>query len=74
MELSLPEKVSIINEHLKSVANNIYNINMLIIQESAVAPINQEVVDALNVQLENAFLKKEALEAELERVNNESGE
>ncbi len=74
MELSLPEKISIINEHLKSVANNIYNINMLIIQESAVAPINQEVVDALNVQLENAFLKKEALEAELERVNNESGE
>lgn len=74
MELSLPEKVSIINEHLKSVANNIYNINMLIIQESAVAPINQEVVDALNVQLENAFLKKQALEAELERVNNESGE
>lgn len=74
MELSVPEKVSIINEHLKSVANNIYNINMLIIQESAVAPINQEVVDALNVQLENAFLKKEALEAELERVNNESGE
>jgi len=74
MELSLPEKVSIINEHLKSVANNIYNINMLIIQESAVALINQEVVDALNVQLENAFLKKQALEAELERVNNESGE
>ncbi len=47
---------------------------MLIIQESAITPINQEVVDALNIQLENAFLKKEALQAELEKVNNESGE
>jgi hypothetical protein len=74
MELSVPEKNAIINEHLKSVVNNIYNINMLIIQESAITPINQEVVDALNIQLENAFLKKEALQAELEKVNNESGE
>jgi hypothetical protein len=72
MELGKQEKIGIINEHLKSVVNNIFNINMLIIQESAVTPINQDAVDALELQLENAFLKKQALQSELEKVKNES--
>jgi len=72
MELGKQEKINIINEHLKNVVNNIFNINMLIIQESAVTPINQDAVDALELQLENAFLKKQALQSELEKVKNES--
>jgi hypothetical protein len=47
---------------------------MLIIQESAVTPINQDSVDALELQLENAFAKKQALQSELEKVTNEPGE
>lgn len=74
MELSKEEKIEIINIHLKSVVENIFNINMLIIQESAVEPINQESLNALEKQLENLFLKQQALKDELERVTNESGE
>jgi pimeloyl-CoA synthetase len=74
MELIKEEKIEIINVHLKSVVENIFNINMLIIQESAVSPINQESLDALEKQLENLFLKQEALKNELEKVNNESGQ
>jgi hypothetical protein len=74
MDLEKQEKIDIINVHLKSIVNNIFNINMLIIQESAVTPINQDSVDALELQLENAFAKKQALQSELERVTNEPGE
>lgn len=74
MELSKQEKIEIINVHLKSVVENIFNINMLIIQESAVDPINQESLNALEKQLDNVFLKQQALKDELERVSNESGE
>lgn len=74
MDLEKQEKIDIINVHLKSVVNNIFNINMLIIQESAVSPINQDAVDALELQLENAFAKKQALQIELEKVINEPGE
>ena len=62
MDLEKQEKIDIINVHLKSIVNNIFNINMLIIQESAVTPINQDSVDALELQLENAFAKKQALQ------------
>ena len=74
MDLEKQEKIDIINTHLKSIVNNIFNINMLIIQESAVTPINQDSVDALELQLENAFAKKQALQSELEKVTNEPGE
>jgi hypothetical protein len=74
MELNKEEKIELINTHLKNIANNIFNLNMLIIQESAVSPINQESLSALNLQLENAFAKKEALKDELEKVKNESGQ
>jgi hypothetical protein len=74
MDLEKQEKIDIINVHLKSIVNNIFNINMLIIQESAVTPINQDSVDALELQLENAFAKKQALQSELEKVTNEPGE
>jgi len=74
MELEKQEKIDIINIHIKNVVNNIFNLNMLVIQESAVTPINQDAVDALELQLENAFAKKEALQNELEKVINEPGE
>jgi hypothetical protein len=74
MDLEKQEKIDIINVHLKSIVNNIFNINILIIQESAVTPINQDSVDALELQLENAFAKKQALQSELEKVTNEPGE
>ena len=74
MELNKEEKIELINTHLKNIANNIFNLNMLIIQESAVEPINQDSLSALNLELENAFAKKQVLKDELERVINESGE
>lgn len=74
MELEKQEKIDIINIHIKNVVNNIFNLNMLVIQESAVTPINQDAVDALELQLENAFAKRQALQNELEKVINEPGE
>lgn len=74
MELDNQEKIELINVHLKNISNNIFNLNMLIIQESAVDPINQDAVSALEKELENAFAKKQALQIELQKVINESGQ
>ena len=73
-ELSKQEKLVLIDEHIKNVETNIFNLNLLVIQESALDPINQEQISALEARLQNAFLKKDALIAEKEKVNSESAE
>lgn len=74
MELTKQEKINIVNEHLKNVVISIYNINMLIIQESAIEPINTDSLSALELRLSNAFLIKKSLQDELTSLNNQAGQ
>ena len=73
MELTKQEKINIVNEHLKNAVISIYNINMLIIQESAIEPINTDSLSALELRLSNAFLIKKSLQDELTNLNNQVG-
>jgi hypothetical protein len=73
MELTKQEKINIVNEHLKNAVISIYNINMLIIQESAIEPINTDSLSALELRLSNAFLIKKSLQDELTSLNNQVG-
>ncbi len=73
MELTKQEKINIVNEHLKNAIISIYNINMLIIQESAIEPINTDSLSALELRLSNAFLIKKSLQDELTSLNNQVG-
>lgn len=61
IELTNQEKLAIINQHIKSIVTNIYNLNVAIISESSLAQPNQENLDNLNDELQKANTKKQAL-------------
>ena len=65
MELTNEEKINIVTQHIKSVASNIYNLQISLISENAVEPINQDNVQSLNSQMAAETSKMEALESEL---------
>lgn len=73
-ELESFEKIEIIDERLKSLQINIYNSNLALIEVRAVEPIDQVQIDTLQTKLNALFSKKEALQAEREKVLNESGQ
>lgn len=65
MELTNEEKVSIVTQHIKTIMLNIYNLQLTLIGENAITPINQANIDSLNKQLSIENAKLQALEAEL---------
>ena len=65
MELNNEEKINIVMQHIKSIASNIYNMQVSLISENAIDPINQDNVQSLNAQLSTEISKMEALETEL---------
>lgn len=61
IELTNQEKLAIINQHIKSIVTNIYNLNVAIISESSLSHPNQENLDNLNNELQKSNTKKQAL-------------
>lgn len=70
MELTNEEKTSIVTQHIKNVMLNIYNLQLSLIGENAIDPINQTNIDNLNKQLLIENAKVQALEEELNRLAN----
>jgi hypothetical protein len=67
-ELTNEEKATIVNQHLKNVESNIFNLEISLIEENAVSTPNATNVSSLNAQLAEANAKKTALLAELSEV------
>jgi len=68
MELSNEEKQNIVNQHIKSVLTNVYNLQVSLIAEEAVEPVNQSAVDSLSDQIAKELLKHQALISEFESI------
>lgn len=68
MELTNEEKQNIVNQHIKAVLTNVYNLQVSLIAEEAVEPANQSAVDTLNNQIAKDLLKHQALLSELESI------
>jgi hemolysin-activating ACP:hemolysin acyltransferase len=68
MELSNEEKQNIVNQHIKSVLTNVYNLQVSLIAEEAVEPVNQSTVDVLSEQIAKELLRHEALMSEFESL------
>lgn len=68
MELTNEEKRGIVMQHIKSVALNIYNLQVSVISEEGITPSNTENINALNTQISVENAKMQALEAELNRL------
>lgn len=67
-ELTNEEKAVIVNQRLKNVESNIFNLELSLIEENAVVAPNATNVSSLNAQLTEANAKKTALLAELSEV------
>lgn len=65
MELTNDEKINIVTQHIKKVALNIYDLQILLISEQATEVINQETVNNLNNKISEETSRMGALEAEL---------
>ena len=65
MELTNEEKINIVTQHIKKVALNIYDLQVLLISEQATEIVNQETVSNLNNKVLTETSRMEALESEL---------
>lgn len=68
MALSNEEKIEIIQQHLKNVEYNVYNITISILEENSVLVPNTISIDALEQQLDDLNSKTTALTAELGKL------
>jgi len=66
--LSNEEKAGIINQHLKNLHYNKFNIEISIVEENAKTTPEAEVLANLNTQLADFDSRIEALEAELDKL------
>ena len=62
--LNNEEKLSIVNQHIKNVEYNKYNLQISLIEENAVSSPNAEAISSLNAQIASNDLKLAALEEE----------
>jgi hypothetical protein len=68
MELTNEEKQSIINQHIRNVNVNVYNLQITLMAEEAVESPNQETVNSLNEKIQQELRKNQSLLAELESL------
>lgn len=65
MELTNEEKVGILNQHIKNILINKYNVHIAIVAEESATAVDQTKIDALNSQMESEQAKYDALLIEL---------
>jgi hypothetical protein len=67
-ELTKEEKIVIINQHIKNLEYNIYNLEISLIEEAAVPSQDADRISSLNDELSQINFKKTALLAELSEL------
>jgi hypothetical protein len=70
MELTNEEKIGILNQHIKNVLINKYNVHIAVIAEESATVVDQSKIDALNSQMESEQAKYDALLIELESLQS----
>lgn len=63
--LTNEEKISVVNQHLKNLEYNKYNVELSLIEENAITKINDDVISSLNEQLVNLNAKIDVLQQEI---------
>jgi hypothetical protein len=68
MILTKEEKVDIINQHVKSLNFNKYNLELSIIEESSILSPNESLINSLELQVSDLNLKLDALKISLDSL------
>jgi hypothetical protein len=69
IELTNEEKAGVVEQHLKSLAFNEYNLVLSIEEANAASSPNETNIAALNLQLDDIRAQKSALQGELATLN-----
>jgi hypothetical protein len=64
MQLTKEEKIAIIGQHIKNLENSKYNIELSIVEESAITSPNLAALSNLNDEVEKIVTKISALNSE----------
>mgnify|MGYP006286246121 CR=1 FL=1 len=64
-ELTNQEKTEVVNQHLKNAEYSLFNLNLSLIEEQAVATPNAANISSINAQITEVTARKTALLAEL---------
>lgn len=65
IQLSNEEKISVINQHIRNLEFNKYNLDVSLIEENAMPIPNQATIDSINLQISEANAKISVLNAEI---------
>lgn len=72
MELTNEEKIAILNQHIKNIVVNKYNIHVAIVAEEAADPVDQNKINALNNQMSAEQAKYDALMVEYSSLTEQA--
>jgi hypothetical protein len=64
-ELTKDEKIQIINNHIKNLKTNKYNLEVSLIEENALELVSDVTVSSLTTEISNTISRIQALEAEI---------
>jgi len=65
ISLTNEEKIDIVNQHIRNLQLNKYNLSLSVLEESASAVPNQSTIDALQLQINDLDAKISVLTSEL---------
>jgi hypothetical protein len=65
IELTKDEKIQIINNHIKNLKTNKYNLEVSLIEENALEIVSDVTVSSLTTEISNTISRIQALEAEI---------
>ena len=69
-QLTAAEKIEIIDQHIKNLSYSKFNLEMSVLSEEALAPVDEAKIDALTLQITAVNSKIDALEQEKASINN----
>lgn len=61
VELTTQEKISIIDQHLKTIEYSLFNYELDLIEANAVTPVDQAVISSVQAKVTAVTTKKNAL-------------
>lgn len=67
-ELDNNEKIDIVKQHLRNVANNKFNLELSIVQANAMATPNSAMIDSYNLQLNDLHAQELILSQKLSEL------
>jgi hypothetical protein len=67
-ELENNEKIDIVKQHLRSVANNKFNLELSVAQANAMATPNSAMIDSYNLQLSDLHSQELILSQKLSEL------